>query len=60
MKPTEAKRLAGILLPEAKLWLRRSTDSLDSEVEQTVAACLMDLGLVGVKNIDAEDPSTTG
>lgn len=56
MKPIEAKQLAGILLPEAKLWLRRSTDSLDSEVEQTVAACLMDLGVVGVKNINAEDP----
>ena len=56
MKPIEAKQLAGFLLPEAKLWLRRSTDSLDSEVEQTVAACLMDLDIVGVRNIDAEDP----
>lgn len=56
MKPTEAKLLAGILLPEAKLWIRRSTNNLDSEVEQTVAACLMDLSVVGVKNIDAEDP----
>lgn len=56
MKPLEAKNLAQILLPEAKLWIRRSTASLDSEVEQTVAACLMDLSVVGVKNIDAEDP----
>ena len=56
MKPIKAKELAGILLPEAKLWLRRSTDSLVREVVQTVAACLMDLGVVGVKNIDAEDP----
>lgn len=56
MKPMEAKQLAGILLPEAKLWIRRSTSSLDTEVEQTVAACLMDLSVVGVKNIDAEDP----
>lgn len=56
MKPMEVKLLAQVLLPEAKLWLRRSTDSLDSEVEQTVAACLMDLSVVGVKNIDAEDP----
>lgn len=56
MKPMEAKQLAGILLPEAKLWIRRSTSSLDIEVEQTVAACLMDLSVVGVKNIDAEDP----
>lgn len=56
MKPMEAKQLAGILLPEAKLWIRRSTSSLDAEVEQTVAACLMDLGVVGVRNIDAEDP----
>lgn len=56
MKPTEVKLLAQVLLSEAKLWLRRSTASLDSEVEQTVAACLMDLSVVGVKNIDAEDP----
>lgn len=56
MKPMEVKLLAQVLLPEAKLWLRRSTDSLDREVEQTVAACLMDLSVVGVKNIDAEDP----
>ena len=56
MKPIETKQLAGILLPEAKLWLRRSTDSLNSEVEQTVAACMMDLSVVGVKNINAEDP----
>lgn len=56
MKPMDAKKLAKILLPEAKLWIRRSTASLDSEVEQTVAACLMDLSVVGVKNIEAEDP----
>lgn len=56
MKPMEVKLLAQVLLPEAKLWIRRSTNNLDSEVEQTVAACLMDLSVVGVKNIDAEDP----
>lgn len=56
MKPMEVKNMAAILLPEAKLWIRRSTSSLDAEVEQTVAACLMDLSVVGVKNIDAEDP----
>ena len=56
MNPILAKELAALLRPEAKLWLRRKSESLDSEVEQTVAACLMDLGVVGVKNIDAEDP----
>lgn len=56
MKPMEVKNIAQMLLPEAKLWIRRSTASLDSEVEQTVAACLMDLAVVGVKNIDADDP----
>ena len=56
MKPMEAKKLAQVLLPEAKLWIRRSSASLDSEVEQTVAACLMDMGIVGIKNVDAEDP----
>lgn len=56
MKPMEAKQLAQVLLPEAKLWIRRSSASLDSEVEQTVAACLMDMNIVGIKNVDAEDP----
>ena len=56
MKPMEAKQLAQVLLPEAKLWIRRSSDSLDSEVEQTVAACMMDMGIVGIKNVAAEDP----
>lgn len=56
MNTMEVKLLAQVLLPEAKLWLRRSTSSLDTEVEQTVAACLMDLSVVGVKKIDAEDP----
>lgn len=56
MKPSDAKLLATALLPDAKTWIRRSTSSLDGEVEQTVAACLMDLGGVGVRNIDAEDP----
>ena len=56
MTPQIAKTLAKTLLPEAKLWIRRSSASLDSEVEQTVAACLMDLGVVGIKKIDAEDP----
>lgn len=56
MKPMEAKQLAQVLLPEAKLWIRRSSARLDSEVEQTVAACLMDMGIVGIKNVDAKDP----
>ena len=48
--------IAGKLLPEAKTWLRRSSDSLDSEVSQTVAACMLDLKNVGVKNFNADDP----
>ena len=56
MNPKTAKTLAKTLLPEAKLWIRRSSTNLDSEIEQTVAACLMDLGVVGIKKIDEEDP----
>jgi len=56
MTAAKVRSLAQTILPEAKRWLRRTSNSLDSEVEQTVAACLMDLSVVGVKNIDAEDP----
>lgn len=56
MTVTVARQISSALLPEAKLWIRRSTASLDSEVEQTVAACLMDMGIVGIKNVAAEDP----
>ena len=56
MTVATAKELAKGLLPDAKLWLRRSGSSLDAEVEQTTAACLLDLRRVGIVNIDAQDP----
>lgn len=51
-----ADEIAGKLLPDVKLWLRRSGSSLESEVRQTVAACLLDLDRVGIVNISADDP----
>lgn len=56
MTPMTAKTIAMTILPEAKLWLRRSTTSLDAEIEQTVAACLMDMGVAGIKNVAPDDP----
>lgn len=51
-----ALKAAETLLPNAKLWLRRTGSKLDSEVTQTVAACLLDLQGAGVNNINVDDP----
>lgn len=48
--------IAEILLPEARRWVRRSSDNLDEEIRQTTAACILDLKNAGVVNFDAEDP----
>lgn len=51
-----ANKIAAAMLPEARLWLRKSTESLDAEITQTVAACMLDLSTAGVKKIKAKDP----
>ena len=51
-----ANKFAAQLLPEVKRWLRRSSSNLESEVRQTVAACLLDMKRVGIVNISADDP----
>ena len=44
------------LLKEAKLWLRRSKPALDSEIIQTMSACLLDLRKTGVHDPDPSNP----
>lgn len=56
MTTKAAIAIADILLPEARVWIRRSSENLDSEIKQTTAACLLDLKNAGVVNFDAEDP----
>ena len=52
----EAMKLAAELLPDARLWIRRSSASgLDEELLQTIAACLYDLDVVGV-DVRFNDP----
>ena len=52
----KSKNLAEKLLPEARKWIRRSVSNLDTEIQQTVAACLLDLKNVGVVNFREDDP----
>lgn len=52
----EAVSLAQELLPEARLWIRRTATNLDTEIQQTIAACLLDLNRVGIAKISADDP----
>lgn len=52
----KAKNLAEKLLPEARLWVRKSVSNLDTEIQQTVAACILDLKNVGVVNFRDDDP----
>lgn len=56
MTITKAKNAATALLPEAKKWLRRSTDKLDDEILQTTAAAFLDMKNAGIKQLDKEDP----
>ena len=51
-----AIEIAEKLLPDAKLWIRKTSASLDAEVKQTTAACLLDLKNVGVVNVKVNDP----
>lgn len=56
MTATIAIEIAGKLLPEAKVWVRKSVSKLDTEIRQTAAACLLDLKNAGVVNFSADDP----
>lgn len=52
----EATDIAADLLPSARLWARRTGTRFDDEIQQTVAASLLDLNRVGVVNIVAANP----
>lgn len=47
--------MTAAILPEAKVWIRRSSEKLDDEIEQTIEAAFLDLSIAGIKNIDAGD-----
>ncbi len=47
--------MAAALLSEAKVWVRKSSESLDGEITQTIEAAFLDLSLAGVRNIDTGD-----
>ena len=44
------------LLEKAKKWMRISGGMVDDEVEQTIAASILDMQNAGVKNTNKEDP----
>lgn len=44
------------LIPEAKIWIRKNSSALDSEVIQTMSACLLDLKKAGIPNPDVGNP----
>ena len=51
-----AYQIAEELLPDAKVWIRKTVSNLDGEVKQTVAACMLDLKNAGIVNFNAKDP----
>lgn len=44
------------LITSAKKWLRITTDSVNDEIEQVLAACLIDLKNAGVEKVDTSNP----
>lgn len=52
----EAKNLAEKLLPDARKWIRKSASNLDAEIQQTVAACMLDLKNAGIVVFRDGDP----
>ena len=56
MTAQDALAIGAKLLPDARKWVRRSTSTLDDEIKQTVAACMLDMKGAGIVNIDSEDP----
>lgn len=55
MTNTKAKNAAEDLLQAAKKWLRRSSDKLDDEIRQTIAAAFLDMKNAGIKQLDKDD-----
>lgn len=55
MTNTKAKNAAEALLPQAKKWLRRSSDKLDDEILQTIAAAFLDMRNAGIRQLDRDD-----
>lgn len=51
----DTESMAGQLLQDAKIWLRKSGTSLDKEIIQTIEAAFLDLSIAGIKKIDAGD-----
>ena len=41
MTAQEALAIGAKLLPDARKWVRRSASTLDDEINQTVAACML-------------------
>lgn len=56
MTIVQATESAQALLPEAKKWLRRSSNKLDEEILQTAAAAFLDMKNAGIKQLDKTDP----
>lgn len=52
----KANNLAEKLLPEARKWIRKSASNLDAEIQQTVAACMLDLKNAGIVVFRDDDP----
>ena len=56
MTASDALSMAGELLKDGRLWVRRSTGAFDDEITQTIAAGFLDLQNAGVCVFDANDP----
>lgn len=56
MTVSEATNAAGGLLQQARLWIRKSATALDGEIQQTIAAGLLDLQESGVQRLNSDDP----
>lgn len=44
------------LIAEARFWIRKSSNTFDSEILQTMNSCLLDLKNAGVQKLDVDDP----
>ncbi|MCL2197308.1 MAG: DNA-packaging protein [Defluviitaleaceae bacterium] len=44
------------ILESVKLSLRKTSDDFDSEIEEIIAACKIDLKIAGVAKIEDDDP----
>lgn len=48
--------IAELILPDARMWLRKTSENLNQEIRQTTAACLLDLKNAGVITYTDDDP----